>query len=163
MTDAGLLSGAADGTLLVVLVGKTYKDQVEIAVNTIDQVKGKLLGTVLNGATRKNMGEVMYGYGKGYGYGQSYYYAYEEGNKRRKKARGESAEEAAAQVASDSERLTPFAPTEGSRAPVEKPVAPSLTAAGAEKLAAEAPAEPPRPARAQRAPLDDADFSRPEG
>ena len=152
VTDAGLLSGAADGTLLVVRVGKTYKDQVEIAVNTIDQVKGKLLGTVLNGATRKNMGEVMYGYGKGYGYGQSYYYAYEEGNKRRKKARGESAEQVAAQVASDSQRLAPFKPTEGSRAQAEQPVAAPVTAEAAAK-----------PARAQRAPLDDADFSRPEG
>ena len=61
VTDAGLLTAVADGALLVVRLGKTYKDQVELAVNNLERVNGHLLGSVLNGATKKNMGEALYG------------------------------------------------------------------------------------------------------
>ncbi|WP_297746519.1 CpsD/CapB family tyrosine-protein kinase [uncultured Tessaracoccus sp.] len=90
VTDAAVLTAASDGALLVVRVGKTYKEQVHVAAKILEQVQGKLLGAVLNGATKKTMGEVVYGYGKGYGYGASYYTSYEGGGKRRGKKKATS-------------------------------------------------------------------------
>lgn len=90
VTDAGLLSAASDGTILVVRVGKTYKEQVRLSAKNLQQVDGKLLGIVMNLAPRQSMGEVMYGYGKGYGYRSSYAYYGEQEKKglfRRKQQR----------------------------------------------------------------------------
>lgn len=77
VTDAGLLSGTVDGTILVLSVGRTYKEQARLAAKILDQVGGHLLGTVLNRAPLKGIGAVVYGYGYGHGsYSQDYYAAY---------------------------------------------------------------------------------------
>lgn len=112
VTDAGLLAGAADGALLVIRVGKTYKEQVEAAAETLKHVGAKLLGTVLNGATKRNMGEVVYGYGKGYAYGQTYYYTYEEGMKKRKKKalEGPASVDEAREISEGARRFDPYQP-----------------------------------------------------
>ncbi len=67
VTDAGLLSGISDGTLLVFAVGRTHKDQVRLCTKIMSQVGGHVLGVVLNMAPKKGMGGVVYGYGNGYG------------------------------------------------------------------------------------------------
>lgn len=77
VTDAGLLSTQADGAVLVLYVGRTFKEQAALCRKILDQVGGNLLGTVLNRAPRKGMGTVVYGYGYGYGgYQQGYGYGY---------------------------------------------------------------------------------------
>jgi capsular exopolysaccharide synthesis family protein len=83
VTDAGLLTAAADGCILVVHVGKTAKEQVKLCAKILERVNGKLLGSVLNMAPRRGIGAVVYGYGYGYTrYDQKYYYA-EDGTRKR--------------------------------------------------------------------------------
>lgn len=83
VTDAGLLTSAADGCILVVQVGKTYKEQVKLCAKILERVNGRLLGSVLNMAPRRGIGAVVYGYGFGYeAYAQKYYYT-EDGNRKK--------------------------------------------------------------------------------
>ncbi len=83
VTDAGLLTAASDGCILVVQVGKTFKEQIALSVKILQRVNGRLLGSVLNMAPRRGIGAVVYGYGYGYAaYDQRYYYA-EDGRRRR--------------------------------------------------------------------------------
>ena len=49
VTDAQILATKADGVLLVVRSNSTKKDDVEEAVDLINKVNGKIIGTVLNG------------------------------------------------------------------------------------------------------------------
>lgn len=63
VTDAGLLTGASDGALLVIKSGATFKEQVALCRDTFDRVGGGLLGTVLNLVPKKDLGSAMYGYG----------------------------------------------------------------------------------------------------
>lgn len=49
VTDAQILATKADGVLLVVRSNSTKKDDVEDAVDLINKVNGKIIGTVLNG------------------------------------------------------------------------------------------------------------------
>lgn len=106
VTDAGLLTAAADGAILVVRVGKTFKDQVEVAIKQLGNINDKLLGVVMNGATKRQMSEVVYGYGKSYGYYRDYYG--EDGKKKRrsKKSAGSKSEQ------SDPTNLVPFSPSQ---------------------------------------------------
>ena len=67
VTDAGLLSGMSDGTLLVFAVGRTHKEQARLCAKIMSQVGGHVLGVVLNMAPKKGLGGVVYGYGHGYG------------------------------------------------------------------------------------------------
>ena len=53
VTDAGLLSGTVDGAILVLAVGRTYKEQAKLASKVLDQVGGHLLGSVLNRAPQE--------------------------------------------------------------------------------------------------------------
>ncbi len=76
VTDAGLLTATCDGALLVVAVGRTAVEHVELCRKVLDQVGGRLLGAVLNMAPRRGLGSVVYGYGYGksdfdQGYGES--------------------------------------------------------------------------------------------
>lgn len=48
VTDAAVLSGHADGALLVTSYGSTTEDQLERAVTNIEKVKGRILGVILN-------------------------------------------------------------------------------------------------------------------
>lgn len=66
VTDAGLLSGVSDGTLLVLAVGRTHKEQARLCATIMGQVGGRILGVVLNLAPRKGVGQVVYGHGRGY-------------------------------------------------------------------------------------------------
>ncbi|PRY63206.1 capsular exopolysaccharide synthesis family protein [Knoellia remsis] len=82
VTDAALLSGAADGTILVFAVGKTHKDQVEACAKMIQQVGGRILGIVLNMAPKRGMGSVMYGDGYSTYYSHGSYEYYKSGPKK---------------------------------------------------------------------------------
>ena len=66
VTDAGLLSGVSDGTLLVLAVGRTHKEQARLCAKIMGQVGGRIVGVVLNLAPRKGVGQVVYGHGHGY-------------------------------------------------------------------------------------------------
>lgn len=92
VTDAGLLTSAADGAILVVEVGKARKEQVRLAAKTLERANGTVLGTVLNKAPQRGLGAVVYGYGYG-DYTHDYYYS-ADGTKR-KKARGPAPKRAA--------------------------------------------------------------------
>jgi capsular exopolysaccharide synthesis family protein len=50
VTDAALLAAAADGAVLVARDGKTTADQVKRAVQRLDMVRARMLGSVLLGA-----------------------------------------------------------------------------------------------------------------
>ena len=82
VTDAGLLTVAADGALLVVRHGKTRKEQVALASRNLAHVDGTLLGFVMNMVPKKDMGSVVYGYGYG-SYSPQYYYG-EDGSRKRR-------------------------------------------------------------------------------
>lgn len=73
VTDAGLLTAAADGALLVVRHGQTRKDQLALAARNLKNVEGSLLGVVMNMVPKKELGPAAYGYGYGT-YKQQYYY-----------------------------------------------------------------------------------------
>lgn len=73
VTDAGLLTAGTDGALLVLRVGKTFKEQVRMSSKVLERVSGRLLGTVMNMANPREMGSVMYGYGYR-AYRTDYYY-----------------------------------------------------------------------------------------
>jgi succinoglycan biosynthesis transport protein ExoP len=75
VTDAGLLSGTVDGSILVLAVGSTFKEQAKLAAKVLNQVGGHLLGTVLNRAPMHGIGGVVYGYGHAT-HLQDYYSAY---------------------------------------------------------------------------------------
>lgn len=65
VTDASLLSTEVDGTVLVVKVGDTRKDQLAIAHGMVEKVNGRVLGVVLNQAPARGEGSHYYGYGYG--------------------------------------------------------------------------------------------------
>jgi capsular exopolysaccharide synthesis family protein len=74
VTDAGLLAATSDGALLVVAVGRTRVEQVELSIKIFNQVGGRLYGAVLNMAPSRGLGAVVYGYGNGSfetGYGEA--------------------------------------------------------------------------------------------
>jgi capsular exopolysaccharide synthesis family protein len=64
VTDAALLASIADGAILVVRHGETGHDQVRAAVERLDSVGARLLGTVLSMSPAKEL--TRYGYGYGY-------------------------------------------------------------------------------------------------
>ena len=66
VTDAAVLSVAADGCLLVTRYGSTRRDQLAEAVNVLGRVDAKLLGVVLNRLPQS--AAIARGYGYGYGY-----------------------------------------------------------------------------------------------
>jgi len=73
VTDAALLTVAADGALVVVETGQTRTEQLAHAVRKLQQVDGTLLGVVLNKVQKKDLGSAIYGYGYGYGTYTSHY------------------------------------------------------------------------------------------
>ena len=66
VTDAAVLARQADGAVLVVRHGKTRREQVTRALEALQSVDAKLLGTVLNWAPIKGPDADNYGYGPGY-------------------------------------------------------------------------------------------------
>ena len=73
VTDAALLSVAADGAIVVVEAGKTRTEQLAYAARKLGQVNATLLGVVLNKVKTKEIGTAIYGYGYGSD-SSSYYY-----------------------------------------------------------------------------------------
>ena len=67
VTDAAVLAGRVDGTLLVARAGVTNKGELARTLELLHQVAAPLMGVVLNGVTA----EAAYGYAYGYGYGGS--------------------------------------------------------------------------------------------
>ena len=63
VTDAQILSAQVDGTVLVVRENVTEKEDVKDAVNLINQVNGRILGTILNDVDNNSVGYYGY-YGK---------------------------------------------------------------------------------------------------
>jgi non-specific protein-tyrosine kinase len=61
VTDAAVLASRADGTLLVVRIGRTRREQVRRAMETLRAVDARVLGTVLNMVPIKGLA------GRGYG------------------------------------------------------------------------------------------------
>lgn len=68
VADAVVLSAAADGVLYVVHCGRTTRQQVATGLQSLDQVKARVLGVVLNMVPSKGR-RSGYGYGYGYTYG----------------------------------------------------------------------------------------------
>ncbi|MFN0092167.1 MAG: polysaccharide biosynthesis tyrosine autokinase, partial [Acidimicrobiales bacterium] len=66
VTDALSVSYAVDGTVFVAAANRTSGRQAARAIGQLEQVNAKVVGVVLNAASR---GESGYGYGYGYGYG----------------------------------------------------------------------------------------------
>lgn len=66
VTDAAILAGKADGSLLVLRHGKTTRRQAENAVAALRAVDARLLGTILNMVPAK--GPESYAYGYNYSY-----------------------------------------------------------------------------------------------
>lgn len=73
VTDAALLSAAADGAIMVIRQGKTRFEQVALASRRLEQVNATLLGVVLNLVPSRDLGDATYGYGFGT-YASSYYH-----------------------------------------------------------------------------------------
>lgn len=69
VADASVLSRIADGTIVVIRHGKTTRDQVNDAINRIQQVGGRVYGVVVNMVAKRAVGSY-------------YYYYYEEPTKK---------------------------------------------------------------------------------
>lgn len=63
VADAALLSVISDGAILVVRHGRTGHDQVRAASERISTVGGRLLGTIISMAPKKETARYGYGYG----------------------------------------------------------------------------------------------------
>ncbi|QMW68242.1 polysaccharide biosynthesis tyrosine autokinase [Mumia sp. ZJ1417] len=68
ITDAALLASQADGAILVVRSKKTTRDQVRRAVDRLQGVGARLLGTVLTMTPVRSQEGSWSGYGYGYGH-----------------------------------------------------------------------------------------------
>jgi capsular exopolysaccharide synthesis family protein len=69
VTDAVVLAKDADATVLVVAAGQTSRSDLQRAAEKLAQVNARVVGLVLNEASRQGAG---YGYGYQYGYGGTY-------------------------------------------------------------------------------------------
>lgn len=65
VTDAAILTARTDGALVVVRAGKTTIDVLDKALQNVDRVKGRALGVILDGVSRKRDGRY---YGSEYTY-----------------------------------------------------------------------------------------------
>jgi capsular exopolysaccharide synthesis family protein len=48
VTDAAILSGAADGAIVVIRTGRTIQEQLAQSLGNVEKVRGRILGAVLN-------------------------------------------------------------------------------------------------------------------
>ena len=69
VTDAAVLAAIADGAVLVLRHGRTRREEAQRAIQALNAVNAKLLGTVLNFAPKRSRRGGYDGYGYGYGYG----------------------------------------------------------------------------------------------
>jgi ATPases involved in chromosome partitioning len=68
VTDAAILTARTDGALVVVRSGKTTIDLLDKALQNLERVKGRPLGVILDGVSRKGEGKY---YGSEYRYDAS--------------------------------------------------------------------------------------------
>lgn len=68
VTDAAVLTRLAGGALLVIATGKTRREQLRTAEQSIESVGGKILGLVMNMAPARGPDSHRYGYGYQYDY-----------------------------------------------------------------------------------------------
>ena len=68
VTDAAVLTRLAGGALLVLATGKTRREQLRTAEQSIEAVGGKILGLVMNMAPNRGPDSYRYGYGYQYDY-----------------------------------------------------------------------------------------------
>ncbi len=66
VTDAAVLSTISDGAFIVTSDGGTMDVHLKHAVESIQAVKGRVLGVVMNRASRSGAGYYGYGYGRAY-------------------------------------------------------------------------------------------------
>jgi capsular exopolysaccharide synthesis family protein len=66
VTDAAILTARTDGALIVVRAGKTTIDLLDRALVSLDKVKGRALGVILDGMSRKGPDSHYYGYANDY-------------------------------------------------------------------------------------------------
>ncbi|MDE0573657.1 polysaccharide biosynthesis tyrosine autokinase [Demequina sp. B12] len=62
VTDAAILTARTDGALVVARAGKTTVDILDRSLQSIDKVKGRALGVILTGMSRKGPDSHYYGY-----------------------------------------------------------------------------------------------------
>lgn len=79
VTDGALLSAAADGTILVTRLGRTHRAALEQSTKLLDQTKARVLGVVLNAASKRSLTDSAYSYTGYTGYYKDYYAAAEPG------------------------------------------------------------------------------------
>jgi capsular exopolysaccharide synthesis family protein len=72
VSDAAVLAGRVDATLLVATAGDTTRREVARAVELLRQVGAPLVGAVLNGVPAEGGYGYAYGYAYGYRYGQEH-------------------------------------------------------------------------------------------
>lgn len=126
VTDAAVLSTAADGVLLVVSAGKTTYDMMHKALENIAKTNGRVLGVVLNKVPRRGSGAAYYGY--------QYKGAYGAESERIPQSASEPAPQVASEPAPQVTRERPPQVTRErpSPAPVEAPVAPAIRSSAPE-------------------------------
>lgn len=91
VTDAALLTRNADGALIVVLHGKTRKEEAERTAAALRAVGAKVLGTVINRASNSRIDRVRYGDSKyAMDYGSSYQYEQSGSTRKDRKRRQRS-------------------------------------------------------------------------
>lgn len=74
VTDAGLLTAASDGAVLIIKVGKTRKEEVRQSMRLLSRVNARLLGSVMNMTPKGAVGAATYGYGyRNYASAKTYY------------------------------------------------------------------------------------------
>ena len=66
VTDAAILGGRVDGVILVARSGVTEEEPLEFAVDQLEKVQARVLGTVLNGVQKRE--QEYHGSGKGRAY-----------------------------------------------------------------------------------------------
>lgn len=103
VTDASLLAVAADGAIMVVEVGGSRKEQVDLAASMLRRVSATLLGSVLNLAPARGVGSAHYGFGYG-GYRRGYSSYYGESKKSRRGFRARKRGSSASRASHASER-----------------------------------------------------------
>jgi Mrp family chromosome partitioning ATPase len=89
VSDAAPFFGRLDGVLLLARAGRAPLGVYRGALEQIERLGGKVLGTIFNGFDARRSGRGYgygYTYGGYYGYGYRSYYGTEEKGKRKKRA-----------------------------------------------------------------------------
>lgn len=94
VTDGALLSAAADGTILVTRLGRTHRAALEQSTKLLDQTKARLLGVVLNAASKRSLTDSAYSYTGYTGYYKDYYAAAEPEQQSPERSRADDVEDA---------------------------------------------------------------------